>query len=302
MKKIFLTGLLLLAFPVFVFGAGDYEPQSVGAGNPELHIKQDGTVSLRSGKVDQIVGSTIYFGVRWGDLPIRFTMKTDGKTIVTKRYGGSAAVPQIKQGDYIDVDGDFFLGSDFFGVQALRIKDWSLQEESGTFSGVIVEISSEERFMLRTPAQQTFLVRLATSSATSITKGAVSIPFGRLKKGDAIPVISGVYDYAKNLLTADKIVVYQAKTDFSPRNFEGPLKQVVSAQVPASLIVTVSGVDYTVKISDKTPVQKKNRSAAQLARFVVGDTIRFYGAVRETEKTLQDALIVDAEVIRNLSL
>jgi hypothetical protein len=66
--------------------------------------------------------------------------------------------------------------------------------------------------------------------------------------------------------------------------------------------VTVSGVDYTVKISDKTPVQKKNRAPGQLTRFVAGDTIRFFGAVREEEKTLQDALVVDAEVLRNLSL
>ncbi len=57
-----------------------------------------------------------------------------------------------------------------------------------------------------------------------------------------------------------------------------------------------------LKISDKTPILKNNKSIAQIARFVVGDTIRFYGAVREEEKTLTDALVVDAEVVRNLSL
>jgi len=143
-------------------------------------------------------------------------------------------------------------------------------------------------------------VRLATSSV--IKKGVTDIPFARLRKGDAIPRANGVFDYSTNMLTAGNLIVYQAKTNFLPRNFEGTLKQVVSTTPPASLIVTVGGADYTVKMSDKTIVQKKNRTAGQLARFVVGDTIRFYGAIREEENILTDALIVDAEVVRNLGL
>ncbi|HBV01018.1 MAG TPA: hypothetical protein DEF00_01320 [Candidatus Taylorbacteria bacterium] len=303
MKKKFITGLFLLAFPLIGFAAvGEYNPQSVGAGNPELHIKADGTISLQSGRVDQIAGSTFYLGLKWGALPMRFTMKTDARTIVIKRYGGSTTVSQIKVGDYLDAEGEFFVGSDFFGMDALRVKDWSLQEESGTFSGVIMEVNSDERLVLRTLQNQTISVRFATSSAVSIKKGAVTIPFGRLRKGDAALLISGVYDYSKNLLTADRIIVYQNKADFTARNFEGTLKQIISADIPATLIVSVNGVEHTVKLSDKTAVLKKNRSAAELPRFVVGDTVRFYGAVREEEKTLNDVLVVDAEIIRNLNL
>ena len=298
-----MIGLIALVLPLVGFAAvNDYNPQSVGAGNPEVHIKSDGTITFRSGRVDQIVGNTFYLGAKWGSLAMRFTMKTDARTAVTKRYGGSALVAQIKVGDYLDVEGEFFVGSDFFGVDALRVKDWSLQEEAGTFSGVVMEVNSEERFVLRTPQNQTISVRLSTSSAVSIKKGAVTIPFGRLKKGDAIPVVSGVYDYAQNLLTADRIVVYQSKADFTAQNLEGTLKQIVSAKIPATFIVTVGGVDHTVKLSEKTAVLKKNRSAGELTRFVVGDTIRFYGPLREEEKTLNDILMVDAEIVRNLSL
>lgn len=303
MRKILLTGLFLLSFPLIGFAApSDYTPQSVGAGNPELHIQADGVITLKSGRVDQIAGSTFYLGLKWGSLPMRFTMKTGSLTAVTKRYGGSTTVSQIKVGDYLDIEGEFFVGSDFFGMDAIRVKDWSLQEESGTFSGVITEVNSDERFVLRTLQNQTISVRLSTSSAVSIKKGAVTIPFGRLRKGDAIPLVSGVYDYVANLLTADKVVVYQNKVDFTARNFEGTLKQIISAQIPATLIVAVNGVEYTVKLSAKTAVLKKNRSAAELSRFVVGDTVRFYGAIREEEKTLNDVLVVDADIVRNLNL
>src|SRR3989338_4339678 len=302
MKKTLILGFVLIAFPAFVFAAGDYKPETVGAGNPEVHIKSDGNITIKSGHIDQIAGSTFYLGITWGAMPIRFTMKTDARTLVTKRYGGNTTVSQVKLGDYIDVDGEFFVGSDFFGVNAQKIKDWSLQEEAGTYSGVILEINPEERFTLRTLDQKTLSVRLSTSSAVSIKKGSVIVPFGRLKKGDAVLSVSGVYNYADNLLTADKLVVYQAKTNFIPRNFEGTLRQIMSPTFPAIFIVTVSGVDYTVNVNEKTAVLKKNKSVGQLARFVAGDTIRFYGAVREEEKTLQDALVVDAEVVRNLNL
>lgn len=303
MKRAFALGVIVLAFPLIGIAApNSYAPQSVGAGNPELHIQANGTITLKSGRVDQIVGNTFYLGVTWGTLPMRFTMKTDTRTKVTKRYGGNATVSEINTGDYLDVEGEFFVGSDFFGVQGLRVKDWSLQEESGTFSGVVLEMGPSEELTLRTLQGQTISVRLATSSAVKVTKGSVVIPFGRLKKGDAVLSASGIYDYARNLLTANKIAVYQNKADFAARNFEGTLKQIVSAQMPATLIVSIGGVDHTVRLTEKTAVLKKNRSRAELARFVVGDTVRFYGPIREEEKTLQEVMVVDADIVRNLNL
>ena len=304
MKKALFSFVVFFCIPLFsgALVSNDYAPGTVGAGKPEVHIKPDGTIVVRSGRIDLIAGNTFYLGTFWGTLQMRFTLKTDANTTVTKRYGGRATVSEIKIGDYIDVEGDFFSGSDFFGVQGLRIKDWSLQEEAGTYSGVIVEVNPDEQFMLRTPQNQTISVRLSTSTSVFIKKGPITIPFGRLRKGDVVQRISGVYDYAKNILTAEDISVFQGKTEFLPRNFEGTLKQIVTSTIPAMMIVTIKGADYMVKISDKTPILKKNKSIAQIARFVVGDTIRFYGAVREEEKTLTDALVVDAEVVRNLSL
>ncbi len=300
MKKALVLSIFLALFvPVFASAAGDYNPKSVGAGNPEIHIKPDGMASMRSGRVDQIAGTTFYLVLQWGSVPMRFTVKTDSRTVVTKRYGGSSLVSQIKVGDYLDVDGEFFVGSDFFGVNALSIKDWSLQSESEIFSGTVAEVQADS-FTLRTSQNKNITVRLGNTG--TMHKGSVSIPFGRLRKGDTVPVAAGVYDYVQNTLMATQILIHQAKSEFLPKNFEGTLKQIVSLESSPTLVISVGGNEYQVRIGPKTLVLKKNRVAVQLARFVVGDTVRFYGAVREEEKILQDVLVVEAEVVRNLSL
>lgn len=121
-------------------------------------------------------------------------------------------------------------------------------------------------------------------------------------KGDTVVLADGVYDYSRNTLSASDIVVFQSKENFQPRNFEGKLKSIDGTSAPTILVVTIAGEDYTVMISSSTKVLKKNRSLVKLARFVVGDTVRFYGAIKENDKILYDKLIVPAEVVRNTSL
>lgn len=287
---------LLLPFTASALG---YNPQSVGAGNPEIHIKQDATALVRSALVMQVVGNTYYVSVEWAQVPVRFTLRTNDATKVTKRYGGTAAVADLKLGDYVDIEGDFFVGSDFLGVTAKHIKDWSLQEESGSYSGTITEVSAEA-LTLKTSENPTMVVRMGASG--TITKGAVALPFGRLQKGDKVLRAAGVYDYSRNILTANEIVVLQSQKEFLPRNYEGILKEKRGDTVPATLIVVVGSTEYAVHLAPLTFVAKKNRKPAELARFVAGDKVRFYGALRETEKTLQDAFVVDAEVVRNMNL
>lgn len=301
MKRVFFLASFISLLPLFAHAlVNDYVPESVGAGKPEVHIKQDGTMTIRAGKVDQVVGTTFFLQLRWGQLPMRFTMKTDEKTEVRKRYGGQAGAAQIKIGDYLDAEGEFFVGSDFFGLTARSVKDWSLQEESETFSGTIIEVNQDGTFLLRNPLGKTVTVRAATS--TVIRKGPVSIQWSRLAKNDTVLLADGAYDYSKNTLTAGQIVIFRHKTAFAARNYEGTLMRIEAPRLPTSLIVSVGGADYTVRLSEKTAVLKKDRSLAQLARFVAGDTVRFYGPLREEENILSDALIVDAEIVRNLNL
>lgn len=295
---LFLLAFSFVAFPAHAFNT-QYDPGSAGAGAPELHINRDATMSLKSGLVDNIVGNTLYLETKWGTMQMRFTMKTDTSTKVVKRYGGTATVAQISVGDYLDAEGDFIVGSDFFGLDAQKIKDWSLQEESETFSGKIIEQHPDGTLTLQTPLKA---VVLAPATTTSVRKGSIFIPWSRLMKGDSIVLASGVYDYANNRLTADELVVFQPKTPFAARNYEGVLKKVEGTALPAALIVTVDDAEYRVELSAASKVMKKNRGKAEIGRFIIGDRVRFYGALREEPYTLRDERIVDATVVRNLNL
>ena len=135
---------------------------------------------------------------------MRFTMKTDGKTTVVKKYGGVATVASLKVGHYIDVDGDFFYGSDFIGLTGRAVKDYSLTEESESYSGKIIELS-DSNLVLMAPAQN---ITVVPASSLVITKGSVNIPWSRLRVGDTVALADGVYDYAKNTLTASKMLIF----------------------------------------------------------------------------------------------
>ena len=86
MKKGLILGLLLFAVPFISFGLGEYNPKSAGAGNPELHIKQDGSITIKSACIEQVAGTTFTFLCN-GAASMSFTMKTDEPSVI-KRYGG----------------------------------------------------------------------------------------------------------------------------------------------------------------------------------------------------------------------
>jgi len=277
---------------------GDFKPHATGAGNPEVHINADGTMTVKSARVDQIAGTTFYIGIKWGQFPMRFTMKTDGKTTVAKKYGGAATVAALKIGHYIDAEGDFYYGSDFIGLTARSIKNYSLTEESESYSGKIIELN-DQNLVLMTPAKN---ITVVPAPSLVITKGSVNIPWSRLRVGDTVALADGVYDYAKNTLTASNMLIFHSNAEFKPKNFEGTLKRIDGTSLPTSLIVTVGGTDYTVYLSASTKILAKNKNPALLGRFVVGDTLRFYGALKESDKLLADQYVVSADVVRNTSL
>ena len=106
----------------------------------------------------------------------------------------------------------------------------------------------------------------------------------------------GTYDYPTNTLTASSVDVYQSKSIFTSRNFEGTLKSICGTALPAVLTVTVGGTDYTAYLPDKSAVLKSNKSATSLTRFVVGDTVRLYGKIRQANLTE-----IDADTVRDLN-
>lgn len=264
---------------------------------PELHIDAHGNISAKEVAVAQISGTTLFSRLSWGGNSfLRFTIVTDNATVVRKRYGEKSTVADIKEGHLLDVEGLLRFGSDSFQIAAEKIRNLSLEREQKDVSGTIQTINTASRsFYLTRKIRDPLTVQV--TSDTVITKGVRNIGFDELVSGDAVLSARGVYDYPSNVLTAEKITVYQEKTIFKAKNFEGTLKRVEGTALPTTLIVTIGGKEYTVELNEKTKILSRTRKPATLARFVAGDTVRFYGAIAENNLTV----IKNVEIVRNLN-
>ncbi len=266
---------------------------AAAAGTPsELHITPDGAFSAKNVVVMQKAGTSNFFcRVTWGNAFVRVTVLAHDSTAITKNHGEAATSNDIQEGDILDVTGVLFSGDGSFVVDATRIRDTSLEQESKTIAGTVQSINAaQSSFVLPNKTFGSTTVTLAAT--TTIQKGARTIQAGDIAPGDKILSASGVYDFRTNTLAASSVNVYQDKTVFSSRNFQGTLKNLTGTSLPAALTVTVENTDYTVYLSAQASVLSKNKGAANLSRFVAGDTVRFYGAIRQTALTEVDAIIV----------
>lgn len=285
----FFLAILVLPFflaPVFTYAASDYS---------ELHLNADSVFSAKNLFVIQKSGTVIYTRAKWGQTFVRVTVFTDTGTVLTKKYGGSAAVGDIKEGDLLNVEGTLAVGADEVVVTAKKVKDLSLQSEPKNLLGTVRSVNSAEgSFVLK---NATFgSTTIAISSATTLKKGVREIALGELTVGDKVLSASGIYDYKTNILSATSTEFYQDKTVFNPRNFTGTLKVVGGTSLPTSLTVAVGNTTYTVFLGEKARLFNKAKQATTLSRFVVGDSVRLYGKIRQT-----NLMEIDAEAASDLN-
>ena len=285
--------LVLTAVLLAVFSA-----TTVYAASPsDIHIKPDGTFSATNVVVYQKAGTSNFFSrVTWGDAYVRVTVLANKDTVITKAHGETATVGDIREKDVLDVEGKLSSGEGALTINATRIRDTSLQVESKTLSGTVVGVNPDNSsFVL---SNQTFgaTTTVILSSSVPIQKGARAISLGDISSGDRILSVSGSYDYPKNAFSATSMEVYQDKTMFTARNFQGTLKSISGTTLPATLAVEVGDTNYTVSVAADSSVLRNNRKPTTLSRFVVGDTVRFYGAIRETN--FEE---IDAEIVRDLN-
>ena len=92
------------------------------------------------------------------------------------------------------------------------------------------------------------------------------------------------------------VVVYIDPTIFLPRNFQGIL-QAVSGDNPPVLTVNTEGKNYSVMLTSSTQILNNARNSVSLKRYLVGDTVRLYGAIRQAEDP-----IIDAQIVRDIDL
>ena len=269
-------------------------PMSAAAANSELHFTPDGTFTAKNVVIYQKAGTNFFSRAVWGTTFLRFVIVTSTSTVITKKYGESATAADIKEQDIIDITGTLANGGDSMVINAKTIRDTALQTAGKTFSAVVLSVDSGgQMFVLHDKTMGKTNVAIG---GAPITKGARTITMDELKAGDKVLSVPGTYSYSTNTLNADSIVVYQDDKMFKPRNFEGTLKSISGTALPVTAVVTVGATDYTVYVPVGAPILKNSKAATVLSRYVVGDKVRFYGAIRPTNFTE-----VDAEILRDLN-
>jgi len=262
----------------------------------EVNITKDGNVTISSIKVMQIFGSTLATRLYWGDAYVRLTVKTNNKTSFLRGTGEATTIKEIAEGDLLDVTGVLEPGSSALSVLASSVKNSSVQKKQTTFSGSVISVDlSAKKFVL--DAKKFGVINVFATTTTRFTKGNRTLDLEHLRVGDIIIKTEGDYDLSNRTLIAQSVLTYVDLNYYKPKNFEGKLQEVTGTTVPTSIRVLIDGASFVVNITDKTSVFSKNRKATLLSRFVSGDTVRIYGAIREV-----DELIIDATIVRNVNL
>jgi hypothetical protein len=271
-------------------------PRAFGS-SLEFHIDDNGRVSVHGIQVIQKAGTTIYGRLNFGSAIIRLTISTSQNTKFVKRFGGAITIAEINPGDFLSVEGTILQGTDSLGVVASFVKDWSLGTEVREFNnGVVLAVDeANHSLVVRAETKEEITVRVPTT--IDIVKGARVIGFAELAVGDKVSRVAGTLDVLQKTLTATDLEIFQDPSVFWPRNFQGTLKSLSSLSLPTVMTLTIDGRDYTVYVPADAVILNRLRQKTTLNRFVVGDTIRFYGAIRQT-----DLNVADAKVVRNIEI
>jgi hypothetical protein len=269
----------------------------LAASPSDIRITPDGRFSATNVVVFQKAGTSNFFSrVTWGNAYVRVTVLAQKDTVIIKAHGEQASVDDIREKDVLDVEGILSSGEGALVINATKIRDNSLQVESKTLSGTVVSVNPEQSVFVLSNTKFGADTTVTLSSSTTIQKGVRNISLSDISKGDKILSMSGSYDYSKNSFSATLIEVYQDKSVFLPRNFEGTLRSISSRALPATLILGVGNTDYTVYLAEGSSILNSRRKPASLTRFVAGDKVRIYGNIRQAN--LGE---IDAEVVRDLN-
>ena len=271
---------------------------ALAAPSSEIHITPDGAFTAKNVVVMQKSesGSTFFSRVMWGDIFLRITVLTapdNAQEKITKNNGGAATYTDVKVGDLLNVEGTLSPGADTLLIKATAVRDLSLNVESKSISGTIKTLNVLLNNFTLTDKK---LGAITVVAPYNIQKGARVISVGELAAGDKVLSASGSFDYSTKTFTAESMEVYQDKSVFKARNFQGTLKSLSGTALPTIAVIAVGKTDYTVYLPASATVMRKNRAATALQRFTLGDTVRFYGAIRQIN--LQE---IDASLIRNLA-
>jgi hypothetical protein len=263
----------------------------------EIHVTKEGKANVSSAKVMQIVGNTFFARLYWGDAFIRFTIRAGSSTKFMRATGEATTIAEIKEGDILDASGELQSQTDTLTLVASSVRNSSVQKEQAVLSGNVISVdrSNRQQFLMTTKDRGVVIVNIATS--TQFFKGTRTLDFDHLRAGDRVTKVTGDFDLSSKNISAQAVTIYLDTNQFKPKNFVGKLSEVPSSLDATTLKIIVDKTIYTVNLNSKTIIMRNDKSITTLQRFVAGDSVRFYGAIRETDEP-----IIDAEVVRNMSI
>lgn len=273
-----------------------FTPTLVTLASSEISVKRNGEASISGAKIMQIAGSTFFARLYWGDSFMRFTIRTSPTTKFTRATGEATTINEIKDGDILDVSGALEPQSSTLTLLAAQVKNSSVQKEQAVVSGTVISVDNSDARSFLMNNKERGVINVKVSTTTTFFKGTRTLDFDHLRAGDKILKASGDFDIPTKTLAAQSITIYIDSSIFKPRNFTGKLIEVPSTDATL-LKVSINKVPYTVFLTSKTLILRANKSTTTLQRFIAGDPIRLYGAIREVDEPM-----IDAEVIRNTNL
>jgi len=302
------TSIFVLTSLIFIFSAFGLRASAVTTPTvdslindtaSQIYVDRDGHAIIGGVKVTQVAGVTYFSRLIWGESFIRLTVKTNSKTKFANKFGEPISAKEIKEGDILVVEGELESASQTMTVIPKTVRNISNQTENNEFSGTISNIHLDsDTFTLTTKSKGPITISVNNGTTTEIKKGNRIINISSLRNGDKVTKVDGVLNHATNQMVAKNIVVYVNMNTFKPRNFQGVIKEISGATLPLNFTATVAGVDYFVKLNEKTAILNNLKNNAKLSRFEAGDRVRFYGEIEES-----DSLIIGkVEVLRNLDL
>ncbi len=295
-KLIFLAILTVFTVPFWTFGEEQIDITNLPKPPATVSVSEKGDVKIKNAVVFYIVSNTVFARTNWDNAYIRWTIRTDGNTKVIKRFDGVATLADIKVGHILELEGKLASGSEAMDLKATFIKDLSLENEDGSFSGTVSNVNNDGRnFTLKTKYNKNISVNV--SSDATIKKGNITILSSKIKNGDVVLRLTGLYHQPSETIQAKTLEIYQDRAVFAPRNFQGKLKSLSANTLPSVATVTIGSVNYTFNLNEKTQVLNNKKANTKLNRFVEGDTVRLYGSLKEGIDNT-----ADAEIIRNLDL
>lgn len=251
----------------------------------ELHILPDGSLSSKAVVVMQKAGSNLFCRIAWGNTFIRMTVLLHDDTAITRKYGGKSVQDDIREGDLLEVSGQLSDGTGNLIVNAKKVKDLSLVSEPKDITNAVLSSIDLNKNVLGVTVKSLGAIKLALSTETPIKKGIRTITLQELVVGDKILTASGVYDYPTSTLNVTSMEVYQDKSVFLPKTFDGVIAQLNGTALPTTLMLSSGGKTYTVYLSATTTLISKSKAAIELTRAASGDKVKVQGNIKESNLT-----------------